>query len=331
MVQLQDFNDHPASPRPWLIAGLVTILLAGGIGWWRHEPAPASRAPARVIAVPPAPVPVTPPVRAPQSAAVSAPAPAPAASNPAPAKASGAVPASALEEAAAMEKAGQLVEAREKYLSILEQYPGAADLAAVEERAGALGIELVMKPNPMPEKADYVVAGGDSLDKVARKFGCTKELLATNNLIAKAALIKKGDRYRVFSATFKVRVNKTRNDLLLTMNGRFFKRYRIGTGKFGKTPVGTFTVVERITQPVWWKPDGKAVPFGHPDNILGTHWLALKPAGNTPLVSGYGIHGTWDDASIGKAESAGCVRMHNADVEQLYVLLPVGVEVVIEE
>ena len=77
--------------------------------------------------------------------------------------------------------------------------------------------------------------------------------------------------------------------------------------------------------------DGKAVPFGHPENILGTHWLAMKPTGNTPLVAGYGIHGTWDDASIGKAESAGCVRMHNADVEQLYVLLPVGTAVEIVE
>jgi lipoprotein-anchoring transpeptidase ErfK/SrfK len=48
-------------------------------------------------------------------------------------------------------------------------------------------------------------------------------------------------------------------------------------------------------------------------------------------VSGYGIHGTWDEASIGKAESAGCVRMRNAEVEQLYTLLPNGTEVAIEE
>lgn len=230
-----------------------------------------------------------------------------------------------------MIKAGRLVEARDKYLSILERNPGAEGIAAVEEKAGALGIELVMKPHPMPEKTEYVVAGGDTIDKIARKFGTTRELLITNNLVAKPSLIKKGDRFRVFSGKFSLRVNKTRHDMVLSLNGRFFKRYLIGTGKFGKTPVGTFVVVDRIAQPVWWKPDGKAVPFGHPENILGTHWLALKPTGNTPAVSGYGIHGTWDEASIGKAESAGCVRMRNAEVEQLYTLLPNGTEVAIEE
>lgn len=32
-------------------------------------------------------------------------------------------------------------------------------------------------------------------------------------------------------------------------------------------------------------------------------------SGCTPDVRGYGIHGTWIEESIGKAESAGCLRM----------------------
>ena len=73
------------------------------------------------------------------------------------------------------------------------------------------------------------------------------------------------------------------------------------------------------------------IPYGDPANILGTHWLALEPTGDTPRVSGYGIHGTWDDTSIGKQSSAGCVRMRNSDVEELYVLLPRGTPVLIVE
>lgn len=45
------------------------------------------------------------------------------------------------------------------------------------------------------------------------------------------------------------------------------------------------------------------------------------------LKIGYGIHGTDDPASIGRAVSHGCVRMQNWAVEQLYPLVPIGTEV----
>lgn len=43
----------------------------------------------------------------------------------------------------------------------------------------------------------------------------------------------------------------------------------------------------------------------------------------------YGIHGTNKDWSIGGAESHGCLRMHNRDVEELWDLVPEGVPVVV--
>lgn len=55
--------------------------------------------------------------------------------------------------------------------------------------------------------------------------------------------------------------------------------------------------------------------------VLGTHRLDLG--------DGYGIHGTDDPASIGKAVSHGCVRLHNEDVDYLYGLVPVGTPVYI--
>ena len=58
-------------------------------------------------------------------------------------------------------------------------------------------------------------------------------------------------------------------------------------------------------------------PYGDPENILGTHWLGLN-------VPGYGIHGTWDTNSIGKQATAGCIRLLNDDIAELYTILPVG-------
>jgi L,D-transpeptidase ErfK/SrfK len=44
---------------------------------------------------------------------------------------------------------------------------------------------------------------------------------------------------------------------------------------------------------------------------------------------GYGIHGTNNPKSIGKAVSHGCVRMYNTDVIEVYERTPVGTPVTI--
>lgn len=41
-------------------------------------------------------------------------------------------------------------------------------------------------------------------------------------------------------------------------------------------------------------------------------------------IRGYGIHGTNEPHSIGKAASHGCIRMAKADLEQLYAMVAVG-------
>lgn len=236
-----------------------------------------------------------------------------------------------LAEAEALVGAEKPDKAREKLQAALDGVTGDDLRRKVEEKLGALNVELVRHPWPMPEKVDCGVQAGDSIRAIAQKHGTTVDLIVESNRLLRPDHIEPGDRLRVFNGKLAIAVNKTRNDLLLTCNGRFFKRYRVGTGKYGKTPVGTFAVSDRIKDPPWWRGDGKVVPFGDKENILGTRWLALKATGPTPEVKGYGIHGTWDAESIGKAESAGCIRLRNEEVEELFLLVPVGTEVRIEE
>jgi len=235
------------------------------------------------------------------------------------------------EEAEALAKANKPADAREKWLAALAVNPDAGLRAKVENRLGEISLELIRKPWPMPEKVDYVVQAGDSIRSIANKHGTTVEMIVQANELKRPDIINPGKRLRVFTGKMAMAVDKSENDLLLTANGRFFKRYRVGTGKYDRTPVGTFTVSDRIKEPVWWRDDGKTVPFGDKENILGTRWMTLKAAGDTPAVTGYGIHGTWEDNSIGKSESAGCIRMKNTDVEELFELVPVGTAVTIEE
>jgi len=234
-----------------------------------------------------------------------------------------------LSRAKALEKRDVLVEARRTYLNILKRTADKKVRAEVERQLGRISIELALSPREMPEKIDYTVQRGDSVEKIARKFGTTVEAVQKGNFIMNPNRINAGDRIRVLKAEFSMEVNTSRNDLVVYMNKEFFKRYAVGTGKYGKTPEGTFVITEKIRDPVWWRPDGKEVPFGDPENILGTRWMTLRASGDTPDARGYGIHGTWDNSSVGRSESAGCIRMKNSDVEELFALVAVNTPVTI--
>lgn len=75
------------------------------------------------------------------------------------------------------------------------------------------------------------------------------------------------------------------------------------------SPVGTFTVINRVANPTYYRP-GTVIPPG-PRNPIGTRWIGLSR-------KGYGIHGTDVPSSIGYAQSHGCIRLRNTDVERLF-------------
>jgi lipoprotein-anchoring transpeptidase ErfK/SrfK len=81
------------------------------------------------------------------------------------------------------------------------------------------------------------------------------------------------------------------------------------------SPTGTFTIVNRIPNPTYYKP-GKVIGPGAA-NPLGTRWIGLSE-------KGYGIHGTDSPNSIGFAKSHGCIRLRNQDVERLFELVRPG-------
>lgn len=221
--------------------------------------------------------------------------------------------------------------AREKYFEALSANPEDAVRASLEEKLGKLNVEMIRLPWPMAEKQEYVVQTNDAIKFIARKFGTTVEMIVKGNELKRPDIIRPGQRLKVFAGKMEVVVSKSRHDLLLSSNGRFFKRYPVSTGRYEKTPVGSFVISDRIPEPPWHRDDGKIIPFGDKENILGTRWMAIKATGSTPELKGYGIHGTWDNTSIGKSESAGCIRLRNEDVEELFEMVPVGTTVVIEE
>jgi lipoprotein-anchoring transpeptidase ErfK/SrfK len=107
-------------------------------------------------------------------------------------------------------------------------------------------------------------------------------------------------------------------------------RYGIGVGREGFTWAGVKTVERKAEWPDWTPP---------PEMIARSPYLPRFMAGGVtnPLgaramyLSGtfYRIHGTNAPSTIGSRATAGCIRMANEDVIDLYDRVKVGAKVVV--
>ncbi|GIW72115.1 MAG: hypothetical protein KatS3mg102_1657 [Planctomycetota bacterium] len=198
----------------------------------------------------------------------------------------------------------------------------AARRAAHQRRLEELAAAEIFSRRPSADCEIYEVAPGDSLSRIANRFQFPVDgIMAVNGL--GRTLIRAGQRLKIPRGPFAVLVLRDDYRLVVLQAGKLLRVYEIGIGREGSTPLGRFVIAEKAKNPTWYAPDG-VYPYGHPKNILGTRWLGFE---DTELYSGFGIHGTASPESIGRAESSGCIRLRNPEVEELYGLVPTGTPV----
>ncbi|MBS3647285.1 L,D-transpeptidase [Pseudaminobacter sp. 19-2017] len=115
-------------------------------------------------------------------------------------------------------------------------------------------------------------------------------------------------------------------------------RYGVGVGAAGRGFSGTSDLAYKQEWPRWRPTDSMIARAperykqhengveGGPGNPLGARALYLFKDGKDTY---YRIHGTNQPGSIGKAVSAGCIRMLNHDVIDLYERVRTGAKVVV--
>jgi lipoprotein-anchoring transpeptidase ErfK/SrfK len=113
-------------------------------------------------------------------------------------------------------------------------------------------------------------------------------------------------------------------------------KYAVSVGREGFIWTGSEKVTRKTEWPTWTPPadmrareakKGKVLPVsmkGGLDNPLGSRAIYL---GSTI----YRIHGTNQPSSLGKAQSSGCIRMANEDVEHLYAQVTAGTTVIVRD
>ena len=217
----------------------------------------------------------------------------------------------------ALEKSGELIKAQQELSRWYWQLPAEREqiLPQLNRMAQALYF------NPQPHYYDpYVVKPGDQLRVVGQRYKLSWDYLARLNQVD-AKKIRMGQKLKVVPGPFSAHVSLSRYELEIHLAGSFVKSYRVGVGKDGSSPIGTFTVKNKMVDPTYYGPEG-VIAHDDPQNPLGERWIDIGDS--------FGIHGTIEPQSIGKSESRGCIRMLNNDVEEVYDFLVIGSELVIE-
>jgi lipoprotein-anchoring transpeptidase ErfK/SrfK len=171
----------------------------------------------------------------------------------------------------------------------------------------------------------YTVKQGDRLINIARTNKTTWAFVKRVNGL-KTDSIRVGQKLKIVKGVVELSVFKTDFQIVVTIGGQFVRAFDVGTGREDRTPEQTFKIAERLEKPTWYAPDGKVYPFGTKENILGTRWMGFE---KTEDFVGFGIHGTAFPETIGTESSAGCIRMRNEEVEELYDYVAEGTLVTI--
>lgn len=100
--------------------------------------------------------------------------------------------------------------------------------------------------------------------------------------------------------------------------------YPIGIGDEGwESPLGTWSIVERRTNPTWYIPASLQEKYGMtsmppgPENPLGEFMLKFS-------AGAYGVHGTAMPWGVGRLVSHGCIRCYPEHIRLLFPQVPIG-------
>jgi L,D-transpeptidase ErfK/SrfK len=160
----------------------------------------------------------------------------------------------------------------------------------------------------------HIVKQGETITSIAMDYRTSVQALLNANRLTTSSILFPGQAIVIphlparGSIPYTIHISVRRRKLTLKKNNTIIHTYPIAVGKIvTETPVGDFIIVNREPNP--------GGPFG-------AMWLSLSKLH-------YGIHGTNNPSSIGKAVSKGCIRMYNKDVLQLASIVPNGTEVFI--
>jgi hypothetical protein len=198
-----------------------------------------------------------------------------------------------------------------------------------------------------PYTMRYRFKEGDLASTVERKqlLHIPSQLIVQINGLSDASRFQAGVDYKLIKGPFHAVVYKSTFKMDLFLHRQedklppvFIKRYTVGLGKNNSTPLGNWRLgCGALTTPsgkrergkllrAAWNPPPNSIQrrrleygmTGYPFGKKGM-WISLVGTDeNTKNLIDYGIHSTNEQDSIGSQSSMGCVRMRDADIQEVY-------------
>jgi lipoprotein-anchoring transpeptidase ErfK/SrfK len=171
------------------------------------------------------------------------------------------------------------------------------------------------------------------------------QLLVQINPPTSAATFRAGADYKLIKGPFHAIVYKSifKLDLYLhrksdNLDPVFIKRYDVGLGQNNSTPVGLWRLGcgaltdasgqrerGKLLRARWNPPPNStrrlSIEYNMPGYPFGRKGMWISMVGldeNTKKLTDYGIHSTDDPSSIGRQASMGCIRLRDADIQEVY-------------
>jgi len=226
----------------------------------------------------------------------------------------------------------RIIEGRDKLNAVLKMPVSPEQSSSVKAQLSKLSEQWLFSRTFYAQDklcGSYEVQSGDYLSTIAEKHNIPYELLMEINNISRPESLRAGERIKVVNGPFHAKVYRSTYKMDIYLQGTYVKTFPVGLGASGRqTPLGLWHIKAggKIPHAIYTDPDSGAVI--HPEDPtypLGSRWMDLEGLDdNTRDKKGFGIHGTKEPESIGKASSRGCIRLHNGDAIAVYnMLVPV--------
>lgn len=225
--------------------------------------------------------------------------------------------------------------------ALIDSRSTAADHAILREKLTKInddvmfGARIVAGDSTLEE---YKIVPGDRLATLPKKLQLpvTWELIARINKLTNPGALRIGQVLRVPRGPFHAIISKGefKADIFAGSPDEpdqwtFIRSFNVGLGENDGTPVGNFTVRNKMSDPSWVNPrTGQKYAAKDPQNPIGERWVGLEGVGPSSSYKGLGIHGTVESDSIGKTKSMGCIRLGDEDVKWVYEMLIEKISVV---
>jgi LysM repeat protein len=229
-------------------------------------------------------------------------------------------------------KAGQVIGARSELNRMLIISRDPAEQAELRRHLSKIADETIFsktRRSDDPLIDTYTIESGDRLVNIGKQYNVPYEVIMLINGIKNASRIQEGQKLKVPRGPFNAKIDKSDFRLDVYLGDLYLRSFPVALGADQGTPEGKWIVKNRLSNPRYY-PSASAeikrtIAPDDPKNPLGEYWIGLEGVeGDAVGCVGYGIHGTIEPDSIGKAVSLGCIRMHNDDVEFLYKLMMPG-------